>query len=186
MVFLCQRNPSPKNSHAKYAFDHLCETTAQTFIRYDLLKSRIQSKYPGVPEEKIISTINALMENEVLLSNLRAPANCENGLEYVLKILAPIEGINRQKETLQKINTLINQMNGELEIDQVNAKTIESVYTLMDGLLNQKNEKDLLAVNKGMVLQQNKLPYQVKEIVEQFVEALTISTSRCALKVRKV
>ena len=146
---------------------------AQTFIRYDLLKSRIQSKYPGVPEEKIISTINALMENEVLLSNLRAPANCENGLEYVLKILAPIEGINRQKETLQKINTLINQMNGELEIDQVNAKTIESVYTLMDGLLNQKNEKDLLAVNKGMVLQQNKLPYQVKEIVEQFVEALT-------------
>lgn len=107
---------------------------AQTFIRYDLLKSRIQSKYPGVPEEKIISTINALMENEVLLSNLRAPANCENGLEYVLKILAPIEGINRQKETLQKINTLINQMNGELEIDQVNAKTIESVYTLMDGL----------------------------------------------------
>ena len=92
---------------------------AQTFIRYDLLKSRIQSKYPGVPEEKIISTINALMENEVLLSNLRAPANCENGLEYVLKILAPIEGIDRQKETLQKINTLINQMNGELEIDQV-------------------------------------------------------------------
>lgn len=146
---------------------------AQTFIRYDLLKSRIQSKYPGVPEEKIISTINALMENEVLLSNLRAPANCENGLEYVLKILAPIEGIDRQKETLQKINTLINQMNGELEIDQVNAKTIESVYTLMDGLLSQKNEKDLLAVNKGMVLQQNKLPYQVKEIVEQFVEALT-------------
>ena len=61
----------------------------------------------------------------------------------------------------------------ELEIDQVNAKTIESVYTLMDGLLSQKNEKDLLAVNKGMVLQQNKLPYQVKEIVEQFVEALT-------------
>lgn len=150
---------------------------AQTFIRYDLLKSRIQSKYPGVPEEKIISTINALMENEVLLSNLRAPANCENGLEYVLKILAPIEGIDRQKETLQKINTLINQMNGELEIDQVNAKTIESVYTLMDGLLNQKNEKDLLAVNKGMVLQQNKLPYQVKEIVEQFVEALTYAHS---------
>ena len=137
----------------------------------DDMKVNIMKK--GVPEEKIISTINALMENEVLLSNLRAPANCENGLEYVLKILAPIEGIDRQKETLQKINTLINQMNGELEIDQVNAKTIESVYTLMDGLLSQKNEKDLLAVNKGMVLQQNKLPYQVKEIVEQFVEALT-------------
>ena len=146
---------------------------AQTFIDYRTLQSQIQDRYPNVPEEKIVSTLNALMENEILLTNLRVPANCEDGLAYVLKVLDPVEGIDSQKETLKKIYTLIQQIHGTHENRQIRAETIETIYTLMDSLIANGHEKDLLCVNKGLVLSQNKLPLEVKARVEQFVEALT-------------
>lgn len=146
---------------------------AKTFIGYRTLQSQIQSRYPNVPEEKIVSTLNALMENEILLTNLRVPANCEDGLAYVRNVLDPLEGIDFQKETLQKIHTLIQQIHGAHENDQIHTETIETIYTLMDSLITNGHEKDLLCVNRGIVLSQNKMPLEVKTRVEQFVEALT-------------
>ena len=146
---------------------------AQSFISYPALLTRIQNVYPNVPREKIVSTINALMENEILLSNLRVPSNCENGLDYVLKILAPMEGIDRQKKALQKIDLLIKQMNGECSLDQINTETIESTYALMEDLIVRGKEKDLLSINKGLVLQKNKLSYEIKDHIEKFIEGLT-------------
>lgn len=145
---------------------------AQMFIEYNELKSRIQNKYLGVPEEKIVSTINMLMDNEILLTNLRAPSNCANGLEYILKILETIEGIDKQKEDLQKVNVLVNQINNEDELENIDVATIQSIYALLEGLLDEANEKDLLAVNKGIDLKQNKLPHGLKETIENFVEGL--------------
>jgi thiopeptide-type bacteriocin biosynthesis protein len=145
---------------------------AQTFLDYNVLKSRIQNKYPDAPEEKIVLTINMLLDNEILLTNLRVPANCVNGLEYILKILEPIEGIDKQKEDLQKVNVLVNQINNEDELDNIDADTIQSIYTLLEGLLDGANEKDLLAVNKGIALKQNKLPHELKATIENFIEGL--------------
>lgn len=146
---------------------------AKTFIGYRTLQSQIQSRYPNVPEEKIVSTLNTLMENEILLTNLRVPANCEDGLAYVRNVLDPLDGIDFQKETLQKIHTLIQQIHGAHENDHIHTEAIETIYTLMDSLITNGHEKDLLCVNRGIVLSQNKMPLEVKTRVEQFVEALT-------------
>ena len=145
---------------------------AQTFVDYNVLKSRIQNKYPDVLEEKIISSINMLMENEILLTNLRVPSNCVNGLEYILKILEPVKGMEKQKADLLKVNLLITKINNEREPESINAATIQTIYAILENLLDQSNRKDLLAVNKGIALKQNKVPHEMKETIENFVEGL--------------
>lgn len=157
----------------------------QNFIGYTALKSKIQYKYPGVLEEQIVATINMLMENEILLTNLRAPSNCDNGLEYVLNILEPMEGISWQKAVLREINSLIQQIGNERELDRIDAVTIQRIYMLQDRLLGQGKEKDLLAVNKGLVLRENKLPDDLKTVIENFVEGLTYLQTNIPSKLEK-
>lgn len=146
---------------------------AQGFIAYNALKEKIQDRYPEAAEEKIVSTINMLMDNEILLSNLRAPSSCVDGLAYVLKILEPIEGLDAKKQALRKVDMLIKQINNEQVLDRVDALTIQEIYTLLGNLLEQSKEKDLLAVNKGLSLKENKLPYVIKTDIENFVEGFT-------------
>ncbi len=145
---------------------------AKSFIGYTALVAKLQDRYPGVPEEKIISTLNMLIENEILLTNLRAPSNCADGLEYVLRILGPIEGIQQQKAALGEINRLIHEINHTQTLDGIDVATLQRIYALQEGLLGQGTEKDLLVVNKGLVLKENQLPYTVKTTIETFVEGL--------------
>lgn len=151
----------------------LIKGETQDFLGYDILKTRIQDHYPGVPKEKIIATINMLMDNEILLTNLRVPSNRADGLAHVLKVLEPIEGIDQKKEDLRKLNSLLHQINSEDQIEEMDPATVQEIYALMEGLLGQTNEKDLLAVNKGIVLKENKLPQELKATIENFIEGVT-------------
>lgn len=146
---------------------------ARDFLGYDAIKAKIQSHYPGVSQEKIVLTINMLMENEILLTNLRLPSNCADGLAHVLKMLEPIQGIDQKKEDLRKLNALLCQINGERQIEALDLTTVEAAHTLMESLLGQDKEKDLLAVNKGTILKANKLPGEIKTSIENFIEGIT-------------
>lgn len=158
---------------------------AQSFVRYSDLTSKLQNRYPGVSEEKIVSTINMLLENEILLTNLRVPANCTNGLAYVLRILEPVEGIDQKKAKLKDLNRYINQINDVREWDRIDTAAIQRIYALQESLLARTEEKDLLAVNTGMVLQENALPAAVKAVIEQFVEGLTCLQSERGSKMER-
>ena len=151
----------------------LIKSATQDFLGYDALKTKIQSHYPGVPEEKIVATINMLLDNEILLTNLRVPSNCADGLTYVLKALEPIGGIDQKKAELRRLNTLVQQINSEDQLERLELATVQEIYAIMESLLGEANEKDLLAVNKGTVLRANKLPREVKTTIERFIEGVT-------------
>lgn len=151
----------------------LIKGETQDFLGYDALKTKIQSHYPGVPEEKIVATINMLMDNEILLTNLRVPSNRADGLAHVLEVLEPIQGIDQKKETLQKLSALLYRINSEDQIEKMDPAAVQEIYALMEGLLGQTEEKDFLAVNKGTVLRANKLPREVKATIERFIEGVT-------------
>lgn len=172
--FIASKSDVVKRNHVRNTpLITFIKQEAQSFIDYNELKSKLQNRYPDVPEEKIISTINMLMDNEILFTNLRVPSNCVNGLEYILKVLEPIEGIERQKGDLWKVNELINQISNEHRMDGIDKAAIQEIYALLEGLLEQGSEKDLLAVNKGIVLRENKLPYELKATIEKFIEGIT-------------
>lgn len=151
----------------------LIREEAQGFLGYDTLKAKIQSHYPGVSQEKIVSTINMLMDNEILLTNLRVPSNCADGLAHILKVLEPVQGIDQKKAALQELNVRLCQINSEDQLERLELATVQEIYALMESLLDQSNEKDLLAVNKGTVLRANKLPGELKSIIEHFIEGVT-------------
>lgn len=146
---------------------------AKDFIGYTALKDKIQSQYPGVPEETILSTINTMVDNEILLTNLRVPSNCDNGIAYLLRVLKPVDGIAQEKEILQKIDDLLRQLELSHSTEDLELSMVQSIYSLLDDLIGEGKTKDLLVVNKGIVLQQNNLPLSVKDTIESFVEGLT-------------
>lgn len=150
----------------------LIKEKSRNFLSYAFLKTIIQDHYPEVPTEKIIETINILIDNEILLTNLRVPSNEADGLAHVLKVLKPLQGIDLKKESLQKLQTLLYQINKESQIEKIPLATVQEIYSLMEGLLCQTEEKDFLAVNKGIVLSENKLPKELKNTIERFIESV--------------
>lgn len=61
-----------------------------SFEKYSKLIGIVDNYYKNVPREKIIDTINLLIEKEYLLTELRIPAYCENPILYILSVLKKI------------------------------------------------------------------------------------------------
>ena len=143
------------------------------FVDYNNLKAGIQNKYSMVQNDKIELTINSLIENEILLTNLRVPTNCDNSLMYVLKKLENINGIEKYKDDLQEIYRLINIVNSDTEKTNLDISIIKLIYQLMEELIEKRFEGDLLCLNTGTVLNERQLPSIIKTRIENFVENLS-------------
>lgn len=147
----------------------LIKENSKSFICYGDLKLKILEKYEGIPEEVIDKTLRMLVENEYLLTDLRVPAYCDDSLKHVIQMLESNERIKDIVSDLKELKGLINMYTGSKEF-VADVEIIENIYEIMEKL---HNSKDFLEINRGLVLEENSLPRDLKVRIENFVNAMS-------------
>lgn len=139
-------------------------------IKYSELIFSICGIYKGVCREKIVSTINALIEKEFLFTELRIPAYCDSPIEYILSILRKNNINTNLQYNLKKILHEIKvyeEKNGGVQSLKKTKNTMEKICS----------DKLYIDVNTGMEMKNNALPLSIKNKLEKFVETVSeIST----------
>jgi len=143
----------------------IIKDNTESFEKYSKLIGIVDNYYKNVPREKIIDTINLLIEKEYLLTELRIPAYCENPILYILSVLKK----NNLNEDLQaKLLEIINEIkNCEKFGGGINF--LKKITNIMKKIY--KNEL-YLNVNTGMNLKSCELPISIKNKLENFVEVI--------------
>lgn len=147
----------------------IIKDNSKSFISYNNLKSKICEKYGGIPEEVVDKTLSMLVENEYLLTDLRIPSYCNDSLEHVIQILKNNKKIEDITNNLKKLKGLIDIYNKN-EIPVVQVEIIESIYIIMEKI---HKSKDYMEVNRGLVLEKNNLPTNLKIKIEKFANDLS-------------
>lgn len=135
-----------------------------SFIPYQDLKLKLCEQYKGIPEHVVDNTLSMLVENEYLLTNLRIPAYCNDSLEHVIRKLGnnkKVGGIVNNLKELKRLIAVYNKSTTSTE----DVRIVENIYEIMERLYKTK---DYLEVNRGLVLEKNKLPISLKEKIENF------------------
>ncbi|QXM06247.1 lantibiotic dehydratase [Crassaminicella indica] len=143
----------------------LIKKNTEKFTDFSKIQNIIRETYKDVPDELIDYTLFQLIENEYLITNLRIPAYCDNHLEHVIKVLGNNEYTNKLAEPFKEIKILLNKYNkyqNKLEI-------IETIYNKMKKIHKSKN---YLKINKGLILNENCLSYEIKDKLEHFANCL--------------
>lgn len=125
--------------------------------------------YEDAPEELIDRTLLQLIENEYLITNLRIPAYCDDGLGHVIKILKDNSHVKEFVVKLTEIEVLLKEY---CKVEN-KSETLEVIYDKMQSIHKSRN---YLEINKGLVLEKNYLAHKIKDKLEHFVNCLnTIS-----------
>lgn len=148
---------------------NIIKENSKHFIHYNDLKLKICKSYEGIPEKIVDRTLSVLVENEYLLTDLRLPAYCNDGLDHVIQKLENNNRVRDITDDLKELKKLIYIYN-KREKPVTDIKVIEKIYRIMDKLYKPK---DYMEVNRGLVLEKNKLPVFLKTKIENFVNALS-------------
>lgn len=133
---------------------------AEKFVEYEELVNSIREQYTDVPEELIANTIDALIENEYLLSELRIPAYCSDGLCYIIDKLKEIECENVIVHKLYLVKMLIQQYKENEDIT-----TLNQIISTMEEITENTN---YLLVNVG----NNMAGKELNDCIKQDLSAL--------------
>ncbi len=143
----------------------IIKDNTKSFKRYSELVDLIESYYEGVPREKIIGTINVLIEKEYLLTELRIPTYCENPAAHVLSVL---EKNNLNEDLQSKLREIISEIK-TYEDANGGIRSLKKITNIMKEI---HKDKLYLDVNTGMNLKGDTLPISVKDKLEKFVEVM--------------
>lgn len=129
-------------------------------VCYDELIMEIMKHYDGISKEKVTSTIDSLIENEFLYTNLRFPAYCNNRLDYLISELELMNYTGEYFTILSNFRTLIEIYKNKSDI------------SILEDLLNEMKKiapcENYLLVNTGSKYDTYNLNIEIKEKVEQF------------------
>ena len=143
----------------------IIKDNTNSYKKYSELVDLIEICYEGISKEKIISTINTLIEKEYLFTELRVPVYCQNPAVYVLSVLKK----NNLSEDLQcKLREIINEIK---TYEEVNGG-VQSLQKIKDIMKEVNRDRLYLDVNTGMNLKSDTLPVSIKNKLENFVEVV--------------
>lgn len=143
----------------------LVKNNSKKFIKYSDLYYIIKNEYEDVDDLLIHNTIQKLMENEYLFTNLRLPAYCSDILTYLIKILEKIIEARDITDSLKKLNFLFSEYKKNKD-----ASTLEKIYNIMESLNESSNYIEL---NTGCKYSSRILDSKLKDKIEKFVNELT-------------
>ena len=79
------------------------------WIPYYKLTNLIQESYPSVPRGKIEDVLKSLLDNELLLTELRIPAYCADPLKHIFSIVEHKDVQIGYKEELIAIENILKK-----------------------------------------------------------------------------
>ncbi|MGR6919383.1 lantibiotic dehydratase [[Actinomadura] parvosata] len=56
-------------------------------IRFDQLAAELTARFPATPEEKILALLHTLVDQRILITNLRAPMTAADPLDHLIGVL---------------------------------------------------------------------------------------------------
>lgn len=148
-----------KNSIRNTNLIQLIKQKARKFIKLSDLVVYIDEIYSDVDKEVIFQTLNDLIENEYLFTNLRIPVYCEDALKYVISELEKIEYQGMYLYRLKDIQHTIDIFH-KTEEEQV----LLDLYKKMEEIAKVSN---YLIVNTGNQYLENTLNGKIKNKIEK-------------------
>lgn len=127
--------------------------------------------YPEVEIQRIISIIAELVENEILLTELRLPAYCEDRLKYVINKLSNANYDGLLFKQLVDINNLILQYRN-VPLGK-GVLLLGRLYDAMGAIFKTSN---YIEVNLGKKYLSNTLSNKIQKQLEIFVDELSYLT----------
>src|SRR5699024_5191225 len=115
----------------------------------------ICKKYKGIPEEVVDNTLIILVENEYLLTDLRLPAYCDDGLKHIIQIIRNNEKVKHITDSLEELERIIDMYNKNKMI-AAGIEALEKIYKIMGNIYDFK---DYLEINRGLILENTKFIY---------------------------
>lgn len=155
-------------SFRKTALIDIIKNNAKNYIYIKDLANLLREHYRGVDTQKIRDTLAELVENEILLTELRIPAYCEEPLKHVIRILSNIQCDKYLLFQLKNIDELIEKY--KVKDLGKGVKILNSLYGAMEKLFKSKN---YIEVNLGKEYTSNTLSYKIKKSLENFAEELS-------------
>lgn len=147
----------------------LIKENAESFITYENIFNIIKDNYSEVDDSIIDSTIQNLVENEYLFTNLKLPAYCKDSLDHIISTIEPIDILKPVRMNLESLKKLFIEYKEKEDINIINR-----IYKTMEELNKSKN---YLEFNTGYSYEKSNLNHKIKEDVESFVDTLShIST----------
>lgn len=135
------------------------------WIPYYKLTNLIQESYPSVPRGKIEDVLKSLLDNELLLTELRIPAYCADPLKHIFSIVEHKDVQIGYKEELIAIENILKKYR-----ERPNLNLCKEIYSSMERLYPCKN---YIEVNRGHFFRSASLSYQIKDKLESFAEFLS-------------
>lgn len=134
------------------------------FISYNDLVTYIVRIYNLNNKELIYKTLNKLIENEILITNLRLPAYCNDELDYIGTILSKLHGAEIINYSIEKIKHLLDILKKNNDIN-----TLKAIVNIMSELCESEN---YLRINSGAVYDASYLSIYHKNTIENFANNL--------------
>lgn len=146
----------------------IIKNQAPNYIYIKDLASLLKEYYNGVDIQKIKDTLAELVEDEILLTDLRIPAYCEEPLKHVIRVLSNIQCDKNFLHQLKNIDELIEKYKTQ-DLGR-GMETLNFLYGSMEKLFKSKN---YIEVNLGKKYISNKLSDKIRKTLENFVEELS-------------
>ena len=144
----------------------LIKDTCKNFISYNELFKNIKNKYGEVDNPLIFLTIKNLVENEYLFTNLRIPAYCNNVLDYIINQLLKCDLEMQISKELIVIKNLLSKY-----YKYEDYKILVELFELMGKIYESKN---YIEINIGYIYTNNYIDKEIKNELENFVNALAL------------
>lgn len=144
----------------------IIQLNTQKFINYKKLANILKEYYVGIDDKIIHETLKNLVENEILITNLRLPAYYKNSLSHIENIISNLKGADEINIALIKIKKMLRQY--QMCQDHNLLKEIDSIMTYLHP------SKDYLSLNLGMIYRKAYLSKEIKKKVEKFTNSLDV------------
>lgn len=161
-------NSLKKNSSIRYTnLISILRDNTQEFVNYMDIVHIVQHHYPNVDKERICNTINTLIEQEYLFTDLRVPAYCEDVLEHILQIFDKYDLLSELKYKLEKIENDFKkyELPDKGDKEQLLNQILEQMKTI-------KTASNYIEVNSGSRLDKPFLSKEVKLKLEKFISVI--------------
>ena len=165
--YMGEDNPISKVDIQYNLLIKLIMSASREFISFQELKKIIMDKYTDVPESVVSNTLELLIENEFLYTELRLPPYNEDNLKYVINILKRVDGNNNILFKLVKIHKKIQEYQSQ---DTQDYNLLVTIYKEMSEVQNSKN---YLEVNLTKTTSNCNLSTDIKTKMENFVNSLS-------------
>ena len=140
----------------------LIKENTQQYIKYSNLCDILVKEYPKVGEMKIKNTLNMLIDQEYLFTELRIPAYCKDTIDYITKVLEKNCILNSLQENLRNLQHYFKQYD-------LGENVLGDIIELMQ---NIQESSSYVEVNSGSNLKEIKLNNEVKSKLEKFTECI--------------